>query len=78
LGEIQLDVDIDAPPERLFDILTKPEDLKKYIGENPVVEPQVGGDYSFGWEDGPQKILDIQVKKNYLTTGSSRMNRIRW
>ena len=56
-------MDIDAPPERLFDILTKPEDLKKYIGDNPVVQPEVGGDYSFGWEDGPQKILDIQVNK---------------
>jgi len=64
VGEIQLDVDIDAPPERLFEILTRPEDLKRYIGENPVVELEVGGDYNFGWEDdGPQKILEIEKNK---------------
>ena len=33
------------------------------MGENPVVEAEVGGEYSFGWEDGPQKILDIQSNK---------------
>lgn len=60
VGEIQLDVDIDASPERLFQILTNPVDLKKYIGDNPVVEPKVGGEYSFGWGNGPTKILDIQ------------------
>jgi uncharacterized protein YndB with AHSA1/START domain len=63
LGEIQFDVDIDASPVRLFEILTNPDDLKKYISENPVVEPEVGGDYSFGWGEGPQKILDIQKNK---------------
>ena len=61
MGEININVDIDAPPERVFQILTDPEDLKKYIGENPVVEAEVGGEYSFGWEDGPQKILDIKA-----------------
>jgi uncharacterized protein YndB with AHSA1/START domain len=63
LGDIQFDVDIDAPAERLFQILTNPEDLRKYIGENPVVEAEVGGQYSFGWENGPTKILDIQTNE---------------
>jgi uncharacterized protein YndB with AHSA1/START domain len=63
VGEIQLEVDIDAPAERLFQILTNPEELKKYMGENPEVEPEVGGRYSFGWDSGPQKILDIQTDK---------------
>ena len=57
-------MDIDAPPERLFEILTRPENLKRYIGENPVVELEVGGNYSFGWEDdGPQKILEIEKNR---------------
>lgn len=60
VGEIQIEVDIDASPERLFQILIDPEDLKKYIGENPVVEAEVGGKYSFGWETGPTKILDLK------------------
>ena len=63
LGEIQLEVDLDTTPDRLFQILTNPEDLKKYMGENPVVEAEVGGQYGFGWESGPTKILDIQTNK---------------
>ncbi len=60
MGEIQLDVDINAPTERLFENLTNPEDLKRHVGEDPKVEPEVGGVYPFGWEDGPQRILDIK------------------
>jgi uncharacterized protein YndB with AHSA1/START domain len=63
VGEIQLEVDIDASPERIFQILTNPEELKKYMGDNPLVEGQVGGQYSFGWEFGPRRILDIQANK---------------
>lgn len=60
LGGVRLEVDIDAPPEEVFSTLIDPEKLSRYIANDPVVEPVVGGRYDYGWGDGPTKILDLE------------------
>jgi uncharacterized protein YndB with AHSA1/START domain len=60
LGEVQLEVDIEAPPETVFETLIDPEKLALYIAPDPVVEPEVGGRYDYGWGEGPVKILELE------------------
>jgi uncharacterized protein YndB with AHSA1/START domain len=66
--EIRLSIDIDAPRERVFDALMKPELLNKWVASAAAVEPRVGGRYSYGWsypmggvtvEGGPTRILEL-------------------
>lgn len=59
LGDVQLEVDIEASPEEVFSALIDPEKLAKYIAVEPVVDPEVGGRYDYGWGDGPIKILEL-------------------
>ena len=57
---MRLDIDIDAAPEAVFETLIDPEKLKRYISGEPTVEPEVGGKYDFGWDDGgPVKVLEL-------------------
>ena len=68
LGDVRLEVDIDAPPEEVFSTLIDPEKLSRYIANDPVVEPVVGGRYDYGWGDGPIKILDLEPNKRLSHT----------
>lgn len=60
VGEVQLEVDIDADPSTVFETLLDPEKLALYIAPDPVVEPHVGGRYDYGWGEGPVKILELE------------------
>lgn len=61
VGDIQHTVEIDAPPETVFDTLIKPEQLQRWIASNAKVEPHQGGQYSLGWgqDTTALKILEI-------------------
>jgi uncharacterized protein YndB with AHSA1/START domain len=65
---IRLSLLIDAPPERVFRALLDPALLNKWVASAAVVEPRVGGRYSYGWsyehggarvEGGPSRILEM-------------------
>ncbi|MDH5507358.1 MAG: SRPBCC domain-containing protein, partial [Anaerolineae bacterium] len=68
-GEIELHVDVEADPAAVFAALISTGQLKRYMGENPTVEPQVGGRYDFGWEGGgPVKIVELVPDKKLAYT----------
>src|SRR5258705_3051552 len=52
LGDIQHTIEIDAPPETVFDVLIKPEQMQRWIASNAKVEPREGGLYDLGWGQG--------------------------
>jgi uncharacterized protein YndB with AHSA1/START domain len=56
-GDIHHEILIDAPASTVYAILTRPEQIDRWIGNNAEVEPEVGGVYSFGWMG--MKILEI-------------------
>lgn len=59
-GQVHLEVDIEADREAVFQTLIQPEELQRYIATQATVEPQIGGNYSYGWgAGGPVKILDL-------------------
>ncbi len=51
---------IAAPIEEVFAALLDPAEIDKWAGGAAVVEPEIGGRYDFGWDHGPERILDLQ------------------
>jgi uncharacterized protein YndB with AHSA1/START domain len=60
---VKMSIDVDAPPEGVFEALIKPEQLDRYIATKAVVEPRVGGRYDFGWGSCPVKILELEPNR---------------
>jgi uncharacterized protein YndB with AHSA1/START domain len=59
-GAVELDLRIEAPPEKVFQALTRPESIDRWMSAKSSLEPVVGGQVSFGWDgEGPVKVLDI-------------------
>ena len=60
-GEIEQSVEIDAPPDQVFEALIDPQQLERWIASRARVEPRVGGVYDIGWElSGTVKILELE------------------
>jgi uncharacterized protein YndB with AHSA1/START domain len=49
--ELRASVVIDAPPDKVFDSMTQPEQIRQWSGANVDVEPYVGGRYAMGGFD---------------------------
>lgn len=60
-GDIHHETEVDAPPERVFEVLLRPDELERWIATHATVEREIGGMYSFGWWDGDtgMKIVDL-------------------
>ena len=54
---------IDAPPEEVFAALLDPSQVDKWAGGKAVIEPRVGGRYDFGWDHGPERIVEFDQDK---------------
>jgi len=61
LGDIHHTVEIDAPPETVFAVLIKPEQLQRWIASAATVEAREGGEYNTGWSS--HKILELVPDK---------------
>jgi uncharacterized protein YndB with AHSA1/START domain len=57
-GEIDVELDLTAPPPQIFQALTLPAKMDAWLSHQAKVELRVGGQYSFGWT---QKIGDRLV-----------------
>jgi uncharacterized protein YndB with AHSA1/START domain len=60
-GDIHHETLIDASPERVFEVLLRPEELERWIATRATVEPKIGGTYDIGWGDSSAgvKIVDL-------------------
>ena len=76
ITRIRQTVSISAAREQVYQALLDPAFLEKWLGGKSVVEPRVGGRYSYGWEyevrgktvhGGPTKILEM-VEDTKLVT----------
>jgi uncharacterized protein YndB with AHSA1/START domain len=67
-GDIRISIEIDAQPADIFPMLIKPEQLERWIASKATVEPNVGGDYDFGWGMPPMKILEIKENELFSWT----------
>jgi uncharacterized protein YndB with AHSA1/START domain len=63
-GNIRHETEIDAPAERVFDVLTNPDEINRWIATDAKVSLEEGGDYNYGWivdgvDAGAAKIIDL-------------------
>lgn len=60
-GDIHHETLVDAPPERVFEVLLRPEEVERWIATHATIEPVIGGKFDIGWGESTQgvKILDL-------------------
>ncbi len=65
-------ITIEAPPARVWEMLTVPSLMNRWISRDAHVELQVGGRYSYGWDEespltsGPLRILALQPPRRLV------------
>jgi uncharacterized protein YndB with AHSA1/START domain len=75
--EVRVSTVIDAPVEKVFQAFIDPELLTRWSGApTPVIEPRVGGAYSYGWTyevdgrqvtSGPTHIIEYEENHKLVT-----------
>jgi uncharacterized protein YndB with AHSA1/START domain len=58
VGDIHHEITIDAPAGKVFEVLIRPDQIDRWIGNGSTVDAKEGGSYSFGWMG--MKILEIK------------------
>lgn len=63
-GNIRHETEIDAPASRVFDVLTNPDEINRWIATDAKVSLELGGEYNYGWlyegtDVGAAKIIDL-------------------
>jgi uncharacterized protein YndB with AHSA1/START domain len=58
-ADVHAEIEIEAPAREIYRALIEPDRLDRWIGTGAKVDPVVGGEYSFGWDEGPVKLLDL-------------------
>jgi uncharacterized protein YndB with AHSA1/START domain len=70
-GDIRHETEVDAPAARVFEVLTNPDELNRWIATNAKVQPEKDGEYNLGWmyegtDFGASKIIDIQPNQQIV------------
>jgi len=58
LPEKDADVSLLLPvtPDRLWELLTRPQELDRWVSKKAVVDMRIGGTFAFGWDHGAERI----------------------
>ena len=48
-GDIRHETEVDAPASRVFNVLTNPDEMNRWIATDAKVSLEQGGDHNFGW-----------------------------
>jgi uncharacterized protein YndB with AHSA1/START domain len=65
-GDIRHETEIDAPLARVFEVLTHPDELNRWIATHAKVQPEKGGEYNLGWMYGRERHLHRLAKFRQL------------
>lgn len=76
LGTVVLAIDLDHAPPAVFQGLSEPALLDRWIARAAVVDPRPGGTYSYGWwhgegderhRAGPSTALEFEIDRSIVT-----------
>ncbi|MEM7118725.1 MAG: SRPBCC domain-containing protein [Chloroflexota bacterium] len=71
-GDIVITVPIEATPQTVFDVLTNPAELRRWIAYEAEVELREGGRFDIGWgHGGPVKILELMPNEKIVYSWSA-------
>jgi uncharacterized protein YndB with AHSA1/START domain len=72
LGDFERSVDIEGSPEAVWDALTNPDQLNRWIASDAQVELTEGGKYDLGWGmGGLVKILELTPNEKLAIEGDA-------
>lgn len=63
-GDIRHETLTDASPERVFELLTRPEEVERWIATRSTIVPEKGGAWEIGWGDAPMGIKIVELEPN--------------
>jgi uncharacterized protein YndB with AHSA1/START domain len=63
VGDVRLTVEIAAEPANVFNALTNPAQMDRWISQKAKIDLKPGGEIDYGWGGGPLKILEIDPGK---------------
>jgi uncharacterized protein YndB with AHSA1/START domain len=72
---------IDVPPDEVFAALLDPAQVGRWGGGTATIEPEVGGRYNLGRDDGPVRIVELDTDKVLAYTwhhGDDQETTVRW
>ncbi len=69
-GNIRHILDSDATPEQVYDVLTNPKLIERWIASEAKVDLKKGGDYDLGWEVDGIKVVDFDENKEFSISWS--------
>ncbi|HEX8228342.1 MAG TPA: SRPBCC domain-containing protein [Chloroflexia bacterium] len=61
-ADIRHTIEIDAPPEKVFEALIEPKQIERWIASKATVEPHVGGRYELGWGEGAGAVKIVELE----------------
>lgn len=64
-GNIRHILESDATPEQIYDVLTNPKLVEKWIASHAKIDLKKGGDYDLGWGVEGIKVLDFEENKTF-------------
>lgn len=71
MPDFRTSIDIEAPPDRVFDYLVTPEGMTTWMGEHAVLEPRVGGRFDVD-------IAGTPIRGEYLEVDRPRRVVVSW
>lgn len=74
-GDVYVETEIDASPERIFEVLLRPEEVERWIATKAEIDPQVGGMFLLGWGEYPAlgKIQELIPNQKLAVRGEEAM-----
>jgi uncharacterized protein YndB with AHSA1/START domain len=69
--EITREIELDAPPEEVWRALTDPDELEQWFANDVELEPEVGGEGTFRWDDGDERhavVEEVDPERRFAFT----------
>jgi uncharacterized protein YndB with AHSA1/START domain len=69
--EITREIELDAPPDEVWRALTDPDELEQWFANDVELEPEVGGEGTFRWDDGDERhavVEEVDPERRFAFT----------
>jgi uncharacterized protein YndB with AHSA1/START domain len=69
--EITREIELDAPPDEVWRALTDPNELEQWFANDVELDPEVGGEGTFRWDDGDERhavVEEVDPERRFAFT----------
>jgi len=69
--EVTREIELDAPPDEVWRALTDADELEQWFANEVELEPEVGGEGVFRWDDGDERhavVEEVEPERRFAFT----------